>query len=504
MKNYIGIDFGACNIKAAKISSTGKPQKIKLNKQQDGGNFIPNVILYDKVRDKIEIKMGRSAKKSLEVENKVWQIKSKLSQKDWTKFIKNLGREVDVSEVLKNIFAWIWQEITIKFPKDSTFEAVITAPVCFSEVQKHLIKQAALEVGVPVKAIINEPFAAIFSAEEFDDEAQCILVFDFGGSTLDLSLCRIERTEEELNVTELAAAGLKFGGIDIDNAIFNRIFLVKYADKVKELLANDALGKLKGELMNLIELLKEEIFINEEEQAFNSISDDHGNLHEFTLTHDEIISVLKELGVKEKLTALLDELLDDAQIDRSEVTQVKLFGGTSSIDYFRELLLDYFGEDIFDDDDFEAEEIYMSVAQGAARYLFMNADTASNITIENIIPYGIGLATDGKFNRLIKRNELSGFVTPFKPLLISELNKNNWRVAIYQTFSNDFDLPTDSEDVIFIGDVELDEKLYTAKDAILFKMQPDGAGQICMSFFEQVNDSDEPKFIEGKMVKLGG
>ena len=504
MKSYIGIDFGACNIKAAKISSTGRLQKIKLNKQQDGGNFIPNVILYDKVRDKIEIRIGKGAKNSLDVKNKVWQIKPKLAQKNWTKFIKNLGREVDAPEVLRNIFEWIWQEITIKFSKDEELAVTITAPVSFSEVQKNLIKQAALDVGIPVKAVISEPFAAIFSAEDFDDDEQCTLVFDFGGSTLDLSLCRIEKFDDELNITELAAAGLKFGGIDIDNALYENIFLKKYSDKVKELLSEDALGKHKNELMNLIELLKEDIFLNEEEEVSNSVSDSRGVLKEFTLTRDEIISLLEKIGIKEKIIALLDELLDDAQIDKNEVTQVKTVGGTSSIDYFREILSDYFGEDIFDKDDFDADEIYMNVAQGAAKYLHMTDDAESDITIKNIIPYSIGLVSGKKFNRLIKRNELSGFITPFKPLLISELDKNNWRVAVWQTFSNEFDLQADSNEVIFVGDVELDKKLYTAKDAILFKMQPSGTGEIFMSFFEQIPDSDAPKLIEKKIVKLGG
>ena len=501
MKSYIGIDFGACNIKAAKISAKGKPQKIKLNKEQSGGNFIPNVILYDKVRDKIEIKIGKGAKNSLDVENKVWQIKPKLAQKNWSQFIESLGREVDAPEVLRNIFEWIWREITLKISKDEELEVAITAPVSFSEVQKNLIKQAAVEVGIPVKAVINEPFAAIFSAEEFDDE-QCTLIFDFGGSTLDLSLCRIERIDDELNVTELAAAGLKFGGIDIDNAIFEQIFLVKYADEVKEILAGDTVGKFKIELMNTIEKLKEEIFISEVEEYTEALVDARGNWREFTLTHDEIISVLEKTGIKDKIISLLDELLDDAQIDKNEITQIKPFGGTSSIDYFRELLIDYFGDEIFDDD-FEPEEIYMNVAQGAAKYLFMSNEE-SGITIENVIPYSIGLISREKFHRLIKRNELSGFITPFKPILISELNENNWRVAVYQTFSNAFDLPIDSEEIIFIGDVELDKKLYTASDAILFKMQPSGTGQIYMSFFEQVPDSDAPKLIEKKIVKLGG
>ena len=194
-------------------------------------------------------------------------------------------------------------------------------------------------------------------------------------------------------------------------------------------------------------------------------------------------------------------MIDDAEIDKDEITAVKPFGGTSAIDYFRQLLTDYFGAEIFDWEDFDAGEIYMGVALGAAKYLLL-AD--ESVEIRNVVPYSIGLASGGEFVRQIKRNELSGFVTPYKSILISELEKNNWRVAVYQSFSNEFELPLENEDVIFIGDVELDAKLYTASDAILFKMQTDGAGKIYMRFFEQREELDEPALIEEKIVRTGG
>lgn len=505
MKSYIGIDFGAVNIKAAKVSSTGKIQNLKLNKGQSEGNFIPNVILYDKVKEKLEIKVGKSAKRNiLDYKNKVWQIKQKLAQKGWTKFIENLGREVDAAKVVKDIFTCVWQTITTMFPQSEEFDVAITVPVSFSEVQKKLIRQAAVNAGIPVMSVITEPFAAIFSPEEFDEDEQVILIFDFGGSTLDLSLCRIERDDsDDLSVKELAAAGLKFGGNDIDNAIYEKIFCAQQADKVKNFLGEDPDGIHKVELKNLIEQLKEDIFLDDEDEESGQVSDANGNLHEFTLRREEIISVLDELNIKEKIATLLDELLDDAQLDKSEVTKIGMFGGTSSIDYFHELLAEYFGKKI-PANDFEVEEIYMSVAQGAANYRYLIDTAAENITIENVIPYSIGLADGTNFKRLIKRNELCGFVTPFKPLLISDLEKKDWRVAIYQSFGNEFCLPLSDESVIFIGDVKLDRKLYTARDAILFKMQPSGDGQIVMRFFEQRPDLEEPALVEEKIVEFGG
>ncbi|MBR6012752.1 MAG: Hsp70 family protein [Selenomonadaceae bacterium] len=510
MKSFIGIDFGACNIKAAKVSSTGKIQKIKLNKNQSGGNVIPNVILYEKIIDKnsgsekIEIKVGKGAKNNtLDLENKIWQIKPKLSQKNWSKYIKNLGREVTAFEAVKDIFEWLWKTIIEKSSKDEDYDVTITVPVSFSEVQKNLIKQAAIDAGIPVTSVIMESFAAMFSLEEFleESEEETVLIFDFGGSTLDLSLFKIERNDDELNLTELAAAGLKFGGIDIDKAILENIFKVKYADDVEKILQN---GTPVNELKELIERMKEAIFIDDGETTTDSINDNNGNLYEFTLTPEEIISVLEKIKIKEKIIFLLDELFDDAEIDKSEVTAVKPFGGTVSIDYFLQMLTDYFGEDIFDCDDLDKEEIYMGIAVGAAKYGYIKNQNDSSITIQNVIPYSIGLVKNETFNRYIKRNELSGFTTPLKSLLISELEKNNWRVSVYQSFSNEFDLPLENEEVVFIGDVELDKNLYTVNDAVLFNLRTDGVGKIYFKTFELQPEKDEPVFVEEKIVKVGG
>ena len=504
MKSYISIDFGACNIKAAKVSAQLKaPQQIKLNKDIHAGNSTPNIILYDKVGDKLEVKVGIPARNSIDYANKVWQVKPKLAKRDWSKFIENLSREVTAFEVVKEIFDWTWQEITRQFSQKEDWDVVLTVPVSFSAVQKNLIRQAALDAGIPVNSIITEPFAAIFSLEELtaEDGEQIVLIFDFGGSTLDLSLFRIERDDEDLSITELAAAGLKFGGINIDELILEKIFNAKYADELKKIFELDATEKSKVELMNKIAVLKEDIFLNDIDESKDFISDAHGNIYPFELTRDEINSMLAASGVGEKIRALLDELLDDADIDKQEVTTVKAFGGTSSVTYFLQLLTDYFGAEVFDAEDFDPEddEIYTGVAIGAAKYRSLCDEKKSNVTIKSVVPYSVGLCDGKSFKRYIKRNELCGFVTPFKPLMIDELKKNSWRVPIYQSFTNELTLPRDSEEVVFMGDVTLNADSCQATDAILFKLRVDEAGNLHVLFFE-----DADNFIEEKVIKIGG
>ena len=512
MKTYVGIDFGACNIKAAQISGRNKKMThIKLNKKSGGGAEAPNIILYDKVGDKVEIKVGKPAKNSPAFENKVQQIKTKLSLRDWKKYIASLGRDVTAAEVVKDTLQRIWETITVKTSAETEWDAVITVPVSFSEAQKKVMRKAATDAGIPVSAMVTEPFAAMFSLGDTLENAdeEMFLIFDFGGSTLDMSLFRIERDDDELNVTELAASGLNYGGINIDEGILEDVLRVKFRNEIDEFLAGDPDGRLKIDLMSAIADMKEALFIERDadEETESHLSGATGNLYKLSLTKDDVIAVLKNAKLKEKISARLDEMFDDADVDKSEVTGVKLFGGTASITYIWEIITDYFGADIFDCEDFdiESEDIFMGISVGAVNYLALSNDEQSNVTIKNVIPYSLGLARDGKFRRYIKRNELAGFELPYKPLLIEDLKKNGWHVSVYQSFSNELELELNGEDAVFMADVSLDEHLYTVDDAVLFKMKMTEDGKLNMKFFEQRLENGEPEIVlvEEKTIEVG-
>lgn len=76
----------------------------------------------------------------------------------------------------------------------------------------------------------------MFAVEELFDENERdenVLIFDFGGSTLDLSLLHVE-SYDGICIEELASAGLSYGGIDIDAAIFSEILEKKYAGEIQD------------------------------------------------------------------------------------------------------------------------------------------------------------------------------------------------------------------------------------------------------------------------------
>lgn len=498
MKTYVGIDFGACYIKAAKISPQIKRvQPIKLNMNIAGGVAIPAAILYDKINGEVEVKVGDSAQASVDVENKISRLTPKLAAKNWSQYIPNLDAKISVDDALKDIFAKIWRHIANQAARDENFDVTVTVPAAFSDVQKKIIRQAAIQADVPISTIITAPFAEIFSREEIfqTDAAQILMIFDFGATTLDVTLFELSRTAKTFNVTELSAATLNYGGKNIDESILRNIFLTKYADEVK------IFRDKPFELMTLIASMKEEIFIDEEEISSGSLIDGKGNLYEFELTRQEIFTAIERDGVKEKIIAMFDDILDDAGISAEEVTAVEVSGGTSSVDYFLDVLENYFGEEIFDAENFEREEITLSAAIGAARYRKLTDEDNLRVKMKNLSAGGIYIQRGEKFFRCIKRNELRGFVTPYKPISTDELKKNKWRLSIYQSFCNEVELPAERGDAVYIGDVKIDSALYET-ETILFKMQVNAAGQVCVKFFEDRNVNGRSKivFVEEKVV----
>lgn len=506
-KVYVGIDFGACNLKAQKFD--GKIRKIGLNKKSGGGDEAPNVIYYGKTRENVlDIKFGDAAKKNSDYENKILHVKRHLGEAEWHQHIPNLAKDVNAFEAAKDIFSLVWNEIARKSAQREEYEAIVTVPVNWPSVERQRIKDAAIAAGIPLRGeVITEPFAALFSLEEILDEEdeQIVLIFDFGGSTLDLSLLQVEGGDAPV-VRELSAVGMSYGGLAIDEAIYEELLWKKYKEEMEVIKAGDDLGSVRKELLEMIAAMKESLFDGDDDEITDMYTDRHqGKDWEFTITRDEVVAMLEAQGIRGRITNLLEDLLDVAEPGmRQAVTKVAPFGGTSRIPFFQEILREYFGEDIFNPErDFVAEDIYLAVAGGAAKYLAWKQEGGAEI--ESIIPFNIGLAQGNKFKRYLKRGERCGFETAYKALTMEDLREKAFRLDFYQTFSNREEAPLSGDDsAIYMGSVKLTEELYTALDAISFKLSITKNGHLRVRFYENRMEGEETEIVlvEEKLLAL--
>ena len=243
----IGIDFGTCNIKVANYNEARKKTMLlKLDKNQNNGDKkIPNVIEYS-AKDKFYV--GDRAKKRTDFNgnNIISHIKRKLEYDNWQHEFKELGFACSAEEVAQDIFSWL--KMSIESLGREIKESVVTVPVCFSEIQKNRIIAAAKNAGIPVVDTLTEPVAALFCIEELFEEEECeenVVVFDFGGATLDICLFHIENDGEgEISVNIESSVGIDFGGVDITNIIYDKIIYPKYKEYFDKQLKNDNLNQV--------------------------------------------------------------------------------------------------------------------------------------------------------------------------------------------------------------------------------------------------------------------
>ncbi len=96
-------------------------------------------------------------------------------------------------------------------------EAVISVPAYFNDNQRCATKLAARIAGLTVERLINEPSAAALYHRHTAGRGDCqMMVIDFGGGTLDVSI--VECFENIIEITAIAGDN-RLGGNDIDRAI---------------------------------------------------------------------------------------------------------------------------------------------------------------------------------------------------------------------------------------------------------------------------------------------
>lgn len=516
----VGIDFGTCNIKVSRLNkkrTNNEVKAIQLSKKQgDSDKITPNIIEYRKDEKIIGIL-------SSDIDNSVKYIKRKLELENWSQYIKSIDKEVTAIEVATDIFSWINKRIKEQNADEEIEYAIITTPICYSEIQKDRIKKAAINSGINVKEVISEPLAAMFSMDEIlENEESIVMIFDFGGGTLDVSLFEVLNDGEgEIQITVLASKGLRFGGVDINNSIYNDIILKKYEKDIKEEIEKEkknikisdqktkekyAREKVEKDIMNSVEALKQSLFSEDDDydEAEELWLSSAGKSINLSLKKEEVLNIFENIKIKEKIEDLLEDLIDEAKIDKEDITSVKLIGGTSRIDYFRKLVFQYFdeNEDVLDLDDIDDEENYRAVANGAAIYAGFLSEEDSSIELKNKIAFNIGIDDNGKFKKIISRNSKYGFISPKKYIDMKVLKENQYKVKIYQVFGDNLVAKiNENTEVIYIGYLKIEPKKYKNKDGVLMEVQIGKKGEIIGRFYEK-NELDEVELIEEKNVVM--
>ncbi|KAJ4455899.1 putative Heat shock 70 kDa protein [Paratrimastix pyriformis] len=214
-------------------------------------------------------------------------------------------------------------------------DAVVTCPAYFNDSQRQATKDAGSIAGLNVIRMINEPTAAAiaYGLDKRGREAK-VVIFDYGGGTLDVSLLTIENGIFEVKST---AGDTHLGGEDLDNLLVD-YFVDDFRKRFsKDLRTNRrALGRLK----NAVERAKRSLSSSTQATVeIDSLME--GIDYASVITRAKFNSLCE--GEFQKTMVPLERCIRDAKIDKSQVDEVVLVGGSTRIVRIQELLKNFFG-----------------------------------------------------------------------------------------------------------------------------------------------------------------
>lgn len=218
MAKVIGIDLGTSNSSAA-VMEGGKPAIIPSAEGAGvaSGKAFPSVVAFTKDEQRL---VGEPARRQATVNPEGTVLAAKRKMGTDFKF-KVYGKEYTPQQISSFILQKIKQD-SENYLGDEIKDVVITVPAYFNDNQRQATKDAGMIAGLNVLRIINEPTAAClaYGLNKVGKELK-IMVFDFGGGTLDVTIMEMWA---EGGFKVLSTSGdTHLGGTDMDNFLIDYI-----------------------------------------------------------------------------------------------------------------------------------------------------------------------------------------------------------------------------------------------------------------------------------------
>jgi molecular chaperone DnaK len=393
MTKIIGIDLGTSN-SAAAVMMGGKPVLIPAAEGTSiGGKAFPSYVAISKSGELI---VGEPARRQAitNPENTIVAAKRKMGS-DYV--FKIQGKEYKPQQISAFILQKIKKDAEA-FLGEKVAKAVITVPAYFDDNQRQATKDAGTIAGLDVVRIINEPTAAslAFGLDKSKEEMK-ILVFDFGGGTLDVTIMEMGGGVFEVMST---SGDTQLGGTDMDKVIIDYVvddFRKKTgidltSDNTAMTRIREASEKAKIELSTVMETDINLPFIYHEPSSGTK------NL-EIKLTRAKLEELINP--IVERCRPSVEKALEDAKLPKSEISKIVLIGGPTRVPLVRKFIGSLIGKDPESGvDPMEAVALGAAIQAG-----IIGGEVTSDIVLLDVTPLTLGIETLGGVREpLIERN----------------------------------------------------------------------------------------------------
>jgi molecular chaperone DnaK len=390
-EKIIGIDLGTSN-SACAVLQAGKPTIVpSAEGTTQYGKAFPSVVAFTKDGQML---VGEPARRQAvsNPERTITAAKRKMG----TDYKYNInGKDYTPQQISAFLLQKIKKDAE-EFIGEKITKAVITVPAYFDDDQRQATKDAGTIAGLEVVRLVNEPTAAsmAYGLDKSEQEHK-ILVFDFGGGTLDVTIMEFGEGVFEVKAT---SGDTQLGGTDMDESIMS--YIVKdFKNKNGVDLSEDDTAMQR--LREAAEKAKIELSTtNETDINLPFLTQQDGKPIHFQMKLNR--AKLEELvePLIRKCKAPLEQAVRDAKLKVSDIDRIILVGGPTRMPVVRKFVEGFIGKPAE-----RGVDPMECVAQGAAIQAGVLAGEVKDILLLDVTPLTLGIETlGGVRTELIPRN----------------------------------------------------------------------------------------------------